>query len=161
MVEDILYLSRMGKAAPETEEAPLDLREVLSLCVSEQRAEAEKRGVGFDFAFDEEPVCLPIREQDAHRLFGNLISNAVRYSKSEIRLTCTKGEEGILVRVADDGEGVSEEDKPHIFERFYRGNGGMHGIGLAIARTVTERYRGTIAVHNDNGAVFEVRFPIE
>ena len=133
---------------------------MISLCVSEQRAEAEKHGIGFVFAFDEEPVCLQIREQDAQRLFGNLISNAIRYSKKEVRLTCMEDGEELLVEVADDGPGISGEDMPHIFERFYRGSGGKHGIGLAIARSVTERYHGSITVRNENGAVFEVRFPL-
>jgi len=159
MVEDILYLSRMGRVAPEGTTELLDLREILSLCVSEQRAEAEKQGIGFRFAFDEHPVQLPIREQDAQRLFGNLISNAIRYAKSEVQLTCQKADHSVLISIADDGAGISPEDMPYIFERFYRGKDGRHGIGLAIAQSVTDTYHGTISVHNDSGAVFEVRFP--
>ena len=159
MVEDILYLSRMGRAVPEGSSEPLDLREVLSLCVSEQRAEAERRGVAFRYEFDEKAVMLPIREQDAQRLFGNLISNAVRYARSEVHLTCRAQDGGVLVRVADDGPGISPEDLPHIFERFYRGKDGNHGIGLAIARSAAENYHGVITARNENGAVFEVRFP--
>ncbi len=160
MVEDILYLSRMGKAAPESSSEPLDLREVLSLCVSEQRAEAERRGVSFRYEFDEKPVTFPIREQDAQRLFGNLISNAVRYARSEVRLTCRTEGERVLVRVSDDGPGISSDDLPHIFERFYRGKDGKHGIGLAIAQSVAENHHGAITARNENGAVFEVEFPV-
>ncbi len=159
MVEDILYLSRMGRAVPEGEAEPLDLRDVLSLCVSEQRAEADRRGVEFRFEFDEEPVLLPIREPDAQRLFGNLISNAIRYAKSEVRLAC-HGEEGsVLVRVADDGPGISGEDLPHIFERFYKGKDGKHGLGLAIAQAAAEGCHGTLTASSGSGTVFEARFP--
>ena len=139
---------------------PLDLREMLSLCVSEQRMEAKTNGVTFGFSFDDAPVLLPIREQDALRLFGNLISNAIRYAKSEIRLTCRGDSGGVLVSVADDGAGISEEDLPHIFERFYKGKDGKHGIGLALAKSIAESYHGTLTAHNDGGAVFEVMFPI-
>ena len=159
MVEDILYLSRMGKGRQQGEAEPIDLREVLSLCVSELHTEAEKKNVRFDFDFDEDPVLLPIREQDAQRLFGNLISNAVRYAKETIRLTCRDSDGTVAVRVADDGPGVAEEDLPHVFERFYKGKGGKHGIGLAIAQSVAETYRGSLRVWNDNGAVFEAAFP--
>ena len=159
MVEDILYLSRMGRAAPEGTAEPLDLREVLSLCVSEQHTAADARGVSFRFEFDEEPVLLPIREQDAQRLFGNLISNAIRYAKSEVRLACHAEDGTVLVRVADDGPGIAEEDLPHIFERFYKGAGGKHGIGLAIAQSVAESCHGTLTARSDGGAVFEARFP--
>ena len=159
MVEDILYLSRMSKAVPEGEAKPLDLREVLDLCVSEQHMAAEGKGITFSFTFDEDPVMLPIREQDAQRLFGNLLSNAIRYAKSEIRLTCRTENGGVFVSVADDGPGIPAEDLPHIFERFYKGKGGKHGIGLAIAQAVAESCRGTLTAHNDGGAVFELKFP--
>lgn len=159
LVEDILYLSRMGKAAPEGAALPIDLRELLSLCVSEQRVSAEANGLTFHFAFDEAPVLSAIREQDAHRLFSNLISNAIRYAGSEIRLTCRADGNGAFVSVADDGPGISPEDLPHIFERFYKGKDGKHGIGLAIAQSVAEKYHGALTAYNRNGAVFEVTFP--
>ena len=160
LVEELLYLSRMGRTRPAGEAQALDLRDVLSLCVSEQRAEAEARGIRFAFDFDEAPVMLRIREQDAQRLFGNLLSNALRYARSEIRLCCRREGEGVFASVADDGPGVSEEDLPHVFERFYKGAGGRHGIGLAIAQSVAESSKGEIRVHNDGGAVFELRFPV-
>ena len=159
MVEDILYLSRMGKGRPEGRPEPLDLREVLSLCVSEQRPAAE--GVQFFYDFDEAPVLLPIREQDARRLCGNLISNALRYARSTIRLTCRTLQGEILLRVADDGPGIDPADLPHIFERFYKGAGGRHGIGLAIADAAVRSYGGELTAHNDGGAVFEARFPLQ
>ncbi len=161
MVEDILYLSRMGRGRPEGELEPVDLREVLSLCVSEQHTEAEKKGLSFSFDFDEAPVLPAIREQDAQRLFGNLISNAVRYAKREIRLYCRSEGGNAVVRVSDDGPGISAEDLPHVFERFYKGKDGKHGIGLAIAQSVAEAYRGTLTVRNENGAVFEAIFPLQ
>ena len=159
MVEDILYLSRMSKAVPEGTEKQLDLREVLDLCVSEQHVEAEGKGISFRFSFDEDPVLLSIRMQDAQRLFGNLLSNAIRYAKEQITLTCCMENSSVFVSVVDDGPGIPEEDLPHIFERFYKGKDGKHGIGLAIAKAVAENSRGTLTAHNDGGAVFEVRFP--
>lgn len=159
MVEELLYLSRMGKTIPTGTAAPLDLRELLSLCVSELRAEAEGKGIRFCFDFDEDPVMLAIREQDAQRLFGNLLSNALRYANSEIRLCCRREGKRVFVSVADDGPGVSEADLPHVFERFYKGAGGKHGIGLAIAKSVAEMYHGELTVRNEGGAVFETVFP--
>ena len=161
MVEDILFLSRMGKGRQTGEAAPIDLREVISLCVSEQHAGAEKKEISFVFDFDEAPVTAAIREQDAERLFGNLISNAVRYANREIRLYCRTEEGKAVCRVADDGPGIAEEDLPRVFERFYKGKDGKHGIGLAIAKSVAEAYQGTLCAKNDGGAVFEAVFPAE
>ncbi len=160
MVEDILYLSRIGKSTPEGAAEPLDLRDELSLCVSEQRAEAEKRALTFRFDFDDAPVLLPMREQDAQRLFGNLISNAVRYAAHAITLSCHASADAVTICVADDGPGIAAEDLTHVFERFYKGAGGKHGIGLSIAQSVAEAYGGALTVRNDGGAVFETRFPI-
>ncbi|MBQ4436057.1 MAG: HAMP domain-containing histidine kinase [Clostridia bacterium] len=161
MVEDILYLSRMGKGKAEGAAEPLDLREVLSLCVSEQDTEVKKKGLSFQYDFDEEPVLLPIREQDAERLFGNLLSNAVRYARKEIRLGCHRSGETVTVSVADDGSGIAPEDLPHIFERFYKGKDGKHGIGLAIAESVVKAYGGELRAESENGAKFEAVFPTD
>ena len=161
MVEDILFLSRMGKATQDGVKEPLDLREVLSLCVSEQRTAADNKGISFSFDFDEDPVMLMIPRHDAERLFGNLLSNAIRYADSAVILSCHFHDDAVVVLIADDGPGVSDEDLPHVFERFYKGKDGQHGIGLAIARSVTESCHGSLTVHNNGGAVFEARFPRE
>ena len=159
LVEDILFLSRAGKEKQDGGAQPLDLREVFSLCVSEQRAQAEQKGVIFVFDFDESPVLLTIREQDAERMIGNLISNAIRYAEKTVTLRCRNETDAIVFTVEDDGPGVAEEDLPHVFERMYKGKGGKHGIGLAIAEVAARSSGGDITVRNDNGAVFEARFP--
>ena len=159
MVEEILFLSRAGKEKQEAGAQALDLREAFSLCVSEQRAEAESKGVAFAFDFDDAPVILRIRAQDAERMIGNLLSNAIRYAENEVVLTCRNEPDAVRFSVKDDGPGVAEEDLPHVFERMYKGRGGRHGIGLAIAQTVAENAGGAITVRNDHGAVFEARFP--
>ncbi len=159
MVEDLLYLSRMGRGRADGQPEPIDLREVLSLCVSEQHPEAKKKDLSFEFDFDEEPVLLPIREQDAQHLFGNLISNAVRYARKQIRLSCHAQPDAVTVRVADDGPGIAPEDLPHVFERFYKGKDGKHGIGLAIAEAAAGNCGGSLTARNENGAVFEAVFP--
>ena len=161
LVEDILFLSRAGKEKQDGGVAPIDLREVVSLCVSEQRAEAENKGVSFTFDFDEAPVLLPIREQDAERMVGNLLSNAIRYAEKAVMLRCRNEVNAVFLSVEDDGPGVAEEDLPHVFERMYKGKGGKHGIGLAIAQAAAKSCGGEIAVRNDNGAVFEARFSVK
>lgn len=160
LVEDLLYLSRMGKTVPEGTAEPLDLREILSLCAFEQRAEAQAKDISFEFAFDESPVLAAVREEDARQMFGNLISNAIRYARSSVRLSCHTFAEKAVITVADDGPGIAEEDLPHIFERFYKAEGGKHGIGLAIAKSAAEKYGGTIEAKNENGASLTVTLPV-
>ena len=160
LVEDLLYLSRMGKTVPEGTAEPLDLREVLSLCASEQRTEAQTNGITFEFAFADSPVPAAVREEDARQMFGNLLSNAIRYAKTTVRLICQIKGDSAVITVADDGPGIAEADLPHIFERFYKSEGGKHGIGLAIAKSAAEKYGGTIEAENQNGAVFTITLPV-
>ena len=159
LVDDLLYLSRIGKTVPEGTVEPLDLRETLSLCASEQRAEAQTHNISFEFAFADSPVTAAVREEDARQMCGNLLSNAIRYAKASVRLNCRTEEDAAVITIADDGPGIAEADLPYIFERFYKAEGGKHGIGLAIAKTAAEKYGGSIEAKNQNGAVFTITLP--
>jgi two-component system, OmpR family, sensor histidine kinase CssS len=65
-----------------------------------------------------------------------------------------------VIRITDDGNGISPADLPHIFDRFCKGNNGNFGLGLAIAKSAVEFMSGTIQADNDqNGAVFEITPP--
>ena len=161
MVEDILYISRMERTGGAENAEPADLRDVLSLCVSEQRADAESRGLTFEFDFDDEPAMVRIPEKDAERIFGNIISNAIRYANGTISLSCRAAGDKVTIRICDDGPGIPEKDMPHIFERFYKGEGGKHGIGLAIAKEAAEAYGGSLTAANAPGAAFTAVFPRE
>ena len=55
--------------------------------------------------------------------------------------------------VANDGEAIAEKDLPHLFERFYKGKGGVHGIGLSIVKAVAEQHGGRAFAENHNGWV--------
>ncbi|MBR3383283.1 MAG: HAMP domain-containing histidine kinase [Clostridia bacterium] len=159
MVEDILYISRIERTGGAENAEPIDLRDVLSLCVSEQRAEAQGRGLEFVFDFDDEPAMARIPEKDAERIFGNIISNAIRYANGTISLSCRNTENTVTIRIRDDGPGIPEKDLPHIFERFYKGEGGKHGIGLSIAKEAAASYGGSLTAENGPGAVFTAVFP--
>ena len=159
MVEDILYISRIERTGGAENAEPIDLRDVLSLCVSEQRAEAQGRGLEFVFDFDDEPTMARIPEKDAERIFGNIISNAIRYANGTISLSCRNTESTVTIRIRDDGPGIPEKDLPHIFERFYKGEGGKHGIGLSIAKEAAASYGGSLTAENGPGAVFTAVFP--
>lgn len=99
----------------------------------------------------------------------NLVHNAIRYTPRNGLVTVTADVEGdsLVVRVEDTGIGISAEDIPHIFDRFYRVDDdrnrqtGGTGLGLAITRQAVLRHKGTISVESTpgEGSIFEVRFP--
>ena len=98
------------------------------------------------------------------------LDNAVKHSPpgSRIAVTTARTAETVRIEMADQGPGVSDEDRPRVFERFYRGHGegelenqGL-GIGLAIAKDIVERHGGSIRLDNGagGGAVLTVELPL-
>ncbi len=84
----------------------------------------------------------------------------MRYARSELRLTCRADKRHVTIRIQDDGDGIAEEDLPHIFDRFYMGRSGKSGIGLALTREIIHLHKGTIrACNGDTGAVFRDNAP--
>jgi signal transduction histidine kinase len=95
----------------------------------------------------------------------NLLDNACRYARRQIQVSVRPGgSNDVVLRVEDDGEGISEEDRPRVFERFHRGsrpNGRGSGLGLAVARELAEVDGASIEVGTSDlgGAGFEVHYP--
>jgi PAS domain S-box-containing protein len=98
--------------------------------------------------------------------FANLISNAIKYGPqdSEVTLALCSDEAGVLVEVLDQGDGIPDEDKPRLFNRFERlGREGVKGtgLGLAIAKRAVELHGGRIWADDrpGGGTVFRIRLP--
>lgn len=85
----------------------------------------------------------------------NIISNCIRYAKTQIHIVCNC--ENRYIKIYDDGDGICKKDMPHIFKRFYKGKEGCSGIGLAITYAVIKNMNGTINAENNNGAVFNIK----
>ena len=111
---------------------------------------------------------------DADRIkqvFVNLISNAIHYTPKggEIRISLSKKNDQALIEISDNGPGIAEEDLPHIFERFYRGEksrkrskGSGFGLGLSIVYWIVTNHHGMIEVKSreGEGTTFLVWLPL-
>lgn len=160
LVDDLLYISRIeSEQKPQMQEN--DLRETLSFCAETLKPIADKDGINFVFNFDDKPVLFNYNEKQMTRAFLNLISNALRYAKSVVTLNCKVINNSILITVIDDGNGISHNDLPHIFERFYKGNDGKYGIGLSLVKLVIDLHCGAITVSSDTQTIFKLTFPIK
>ncbi|MFN3309078.1 MAG: sensor histidine kinase [Anaerolineales bacterium] len=116
---------------------------------------------------------LPVIRVDAERMaqvFDNLIQNALRYTSAggTIWLGAVQDEQGVILQVRDNGAGISDQDLPHIFDRFYRADksrsqSGESGLGLAIVKSLVEAQGGSIAVSSlvGRGTTFTITFPKE
>ena len=93
----------------------------------------------------------------------NIISNAIRYAGTTITISTylekTDGAAMVVAEIADDGEGIEEEELPHLFERFYKGKKGNFGLGLAISKSAVESMGGSLSALNRGGAVFLLKTP--
>ncbi len=103
------------------------------------------------------PIDLPQVDADSTRLqrvFVNLISNALKHTKDgTVLIKAEAGEKTVTVTVKDTGSGISPEDLPHIWERYYKGKHSETGtgLGLFIVRFIVESHGGTINVESEQG----------
>ena len=101
----------------------------------------------------------------------NLINNAIKNTQtgSEIRIRCSRGDQTVCVSVSDNGPGIPDEIKPHIFEMFYTSQNGVAdgrrglGLGLALCKSIIEAHRGTITLTDNvpTGCRFTFCLPVE
>ncbi|MDZ7689774.1 MAG: sensor histidine kinase [Balneolaceae bacterium] len=123
----------------------------------EQRA--DQKGVEL---IAECPTGIPLVEGDIaliERVLSNLIENSIQYSEpgDSIRIQLSQTNSSVQICVKDTGPGISEEDLPHIFDRFYRAEksrskqSGGTGLGLAIAKKIMELHDQEIIVESRNG----------
>lgn len=168
LINDLLALARVqaGEHAPPQ---PTRFDEAIEGAVRAARGLAY--GHDISFAGARGPLWVLGDADRMKQLALILLDNAIKYTPAEghIRIWVWRAEDAALLRVADDGPGITADRLPHLFERFYRGgtpargrDDGGAGLGLAIAREIAREYGGTITVESDEerGTAFTVRFPL-
>ncbi|MCL1996651.1 MAG: HAMP domain-containing histidine kinase [Defluviitaleaceae bacterium] len=162
LVTDLLYIAKMDNIATAYKKEKVDLLEIVKNCMERHLVFANKKGLKLSFKADKEPIYYECAKELILRAIDNLISNAIRYAKSEIVLSCTKNAKQIEITVANDGLPVDTEDMPHIFKRFYKGKDGNNGIGLSIVKSAVEQHKGKVFAKNSDkvGVVFTITLPV-
>ncbi|HTG35075.1 MAG TPA: sensor histidine kinase [Thermoanaerobaculia bacterium] len=171
MVDDLLDVSRITQGKIELRRQPLDLAEVLRHAAEASRplAEAKEQTLEVDLP----PGSLPL-DGDVTRLeqvVSNLLRNAVKFTepRGHIALSVRREEEDAVVRVRDDGAGITAALLPRVFDLFTQGEQGLDrseaglGIGLTLVRSLVEMHGGKVAVRSEGpgkGSEFEVRLPL-
>ncbi|MGE0599065.1 MAG: sensor histidine kinase [Dehalococcoidia bacterium] len=165
IVEDLLLLARFDGSRP-LELEPVDLGDIAADVVEDARQRQPDRTISFEQ--DHEVVVTG----DSHRLYqvvSNLVTNALTHTPHEAPITVqVKSEDSTaLLEVRDGGPGIRDEDRPHVFEPFYRAAAGRDrkdggsGLGLAIVKAIVEAHDGSVDVNGvePHGAAFSVRIP--
>ena len=160
LVEELLDISKIDMGRQQLALSEMDVRELLYDSI---RAVEPIAASGITIApdFPEDPIMVKCDDTQMRRAVTNILTNGLRYARSELRLTCRADKRHVTIRIQDDGDGIAEEDLPHIFDRFYMGKSGKSGIGLALTKEIIHLHKGTIRAYNgDSGAVFEISIPV-
>ena len=167
LVDDLLTLSALESTDAPASEAAIEIAPLLAALTEEARALSAGRhqiAVSVD-----EDASVTGNEQELRSAFGNLVSNAVRYTPAGGRITLAwerRGTEGVF-SVQDTGIGIEREHLPRVTERFYRVDRsrsretGGTGLGLAIVKHVLTRHQATLEIESEvgRGSRFSVIFP--
>ena len=161
LVEELLDISKIDMGRQPLTLSEMDVRELLYDSIRAVEPTAAAGGITITPDFPETPIMVSCDDTRLRRAVTNILSNGVRYARSELRLTCRADKRHVTIRIQDDGDGIAEADLPHIFDRFYMGKSGKSGIGLALTKEIIHLHKGTIRAYNgDGGAVFEITIPV-
>ena len=161
LVDELLDISKIDMGRQRLALSEMDVRELLYDSIRAVEPAAAASGIAIVPDFPEEPVIVSCDDTRLRRAVTNILSNGVRYARSQLRLTCRADKRHVTIQIQDDGDGIAEADLPHIFDRFYMGKSGKSGIGLALTREIIHLHKGTIRAYNgDSGAVFEISIPV-
>jgi two-component system, OmpR family, sensor histidine kinase BaeS len=168
LIDDLRTLSLADTGELSVQRREVEPQALIERALAASAAAAQKQGI--ELGARTAPN-LPLLQVDVERMaqvFGNLLSNALRYTPSggTIRLSAEAYAGSIQFRVEDTGAGIAAEALPHVFDRFYRADAsrqqdGSSGLGLAIVKSIVEAHGGTITVESavGQGSTFTISLP--
>jgi PAS domain S-box-containing protein len=171
LVDDLLDITRIARNKMRVERAPVELAALVRATAEDHRALFERAGVALAVDVRVGPLAVLGDEHRLAQVIGNLLNNAAKFTPRGGHARVSTGtEEGVgVVRVVDDGAGMTPEMLARAFEPFVQGEvtidratGGL-GLGLALARSIVELLGGTLEAHSagpGTGATFVLRLPL-
>jgi signal transduction histidine kinase len=170
LIDDLLSLAQLESSHTNLEIGQVRLRELFDHVLRDWKEKFAEKNL--KVIVDLQSDAPPIRA-DGTRLqevLYNLLENAVKYSREngEIRLQAAQRNSEIVLSVSDDGIGISKDDLPRIFERFYRADKartrelGGTGLGLAIVKHIAQLHGGRVEAESEpgRGTTIRVLLPI-
>lgn len=170
LVDDLLFIARADAGEPRLKVRPVSVGGLLQPVCTDFFAKAEKMEVTIDQQISEVNAIVMGDGARLKQVFAILIDNALRYSEQggSIIVSLDRGNSEIIVRVSDNGIGLTAEEAKQAFQRFYRGAGAQShargtGLGLPVAKAIVEAHKGTITLEGEPGvgAVATVTLPAE
>ena len=169
LAEDLLDISRIARGQVNMHVAEFDLKEAIQDAVEQLASSTSARGQDLHASMPETPVLVSGDRTRLTQVFGNLIGNASRYSPPDTPIDVSLSlEDGwAVVKVADQGQGISSELSAKLFEAYSQGQATASkesgvGLGLAIVKGLIDLHGGTVQVDSPGaglGSTFTVRLP--
>ena len=170
MVSDLLDLSRIDHGELTLLIEKIDLKQSIDQCIDSLKNLGKKKNISIKCHCPEVQQYVLADKKALERILTNLIDNAFKYSveNSHIEIRTKKKKDNILISLTDSGKGVSDKDKPLIFDRFYRTAEARasekkgSGLGLAIVKNLVNSLNGDVGVKNSPllGSTFWFTLPI-
>jgi signal transduction histidine kinase len=171
LVKDLQVLAVAEAGELRIERTPVSVAALLNGIAEHVRPAMSEKKISLQIEAPENLPTLCIDRQRIEQILLNLLDNALRHapSESKIQLCAELKEKEIQISVIDQGPGISADDLPYVFERFYRADksrsrqSGGFGLGLAIAKHLVEAHGGKIWAENqasEQGAVFKLTLPV-
>ncbi|HEY7374983.1 MAG TPA: PAS domain S-box protein [Polyangia bacterium] len=170
LVDDLLDVSRVARGKVTLTKRRLELATVVAKAVEATAPLLEERRHQLRLSVDAEGLAVEADEVRLTQVISNLLTNAARYTAPGGRVEVTARRDGdeVVLAVRDNGTGIDPTLLPQMFDMFVQGprgadrsQGGL-GLGLSLARSLTELHGGTIAAHSEGpgrGSTFTVRLP--
>ncbi|MCM2349390.1 MAG: ATP-binding protein [Bacteriovoracaceae bacterium] len=166
LIHDLLDFAKLKSGTLSVEKRPVSFGEVIAMVIDQLKLQAENKKQTLTINLYPD---LPEIDADPYRMaqiLTNLLDNAIKFTPEggEVMLWATKGEEGILVTVSDNGPGIEADQLPNIFEKFWQAKRTKHmgsGLGLAIVKGLIEAHNGKVWVESrvGKGASFSFSVP--
>ena len=169
LIDEMLQLSKMDSQVSGIQKEEISLRNLCEETIDELRIIAKKNNI--TIKIDGESMVYG-NYKELMMLIKNLVSNAIKYNKpnGEVAVTIEDKENSVVLKVQDNGIGISKENHEKIFERFYRVDESRGtaftgesstGLGLSIAKQVVEDHKGTIEIESElgKGTTFIITLP--
>jgi len=169
IVENLLTISRLEAGEARKQLERLDFAELAHSTADQMRLLAEEKNIHLD-CNGAEPVEVDADPTRLKQVVVNLLDNAIKYTpeRGRVSISVVKQANRAVLEVADSGIGISADDLPHVFERFYRADKtrsrqmGGTGLGLSIVRSICLAHGGHITVNSTEGrgSLFRVELPL-
>jgi len=167
LISSLLELARLDAGQTKLKRQQFDFSKTIEECIELIRPIADEHNITISSRL--EPLEINGDAMRLAQVVTNMLTNAIKYNKpggdARVKLESQNGL--AVLTVADTGNGISAEDLPHVFKRFYRGDksrtgANSSGLGLAICKAIVEAHGGTIEASSteDIGTVFTVRLPL-